>query len=128
MSFEGAVNPILANPEAALAITGGLIVTGGALTLRHIVKAVGLKGLSDEERYELIKLDEEAPAGFWHRAVCAVHDAASRGPSVLKWRRGNFDLARPIGYVGLDPDDAEMDLQTTQVRTPIYEMPRWPHW
>jgi hypothetical protein len=76
LSATGAVNDlILTNKELAIGIASGLAAVGGTLTLREIFRSIGLRdnSLDRNQNLEVDLLDEQAPYGFWQRAVQGVH-------------------------------------------------------
>jgi hypothetical protein len=130
-SMSGINTLIVHSPEEALALAGGLLAAGGVIKLADILRHVDPDmELSDEEKLELELLDEQAPKGFFTKAVASVHgsliERKMRATPVIPklwWKHGEWDIRhRGVTWTS-DPsfDPLASAFDWTDVSTPALE-------
>jgi hypothetical protein len=120
---------ILSNPTTALHVAEGLVAVGAGLTLRHIMKSIGVQEADLPERgmAEVELLDENKPDGFFHDGVVSIHasliEHKMRGDIALPqlgWRHGLWRVTHRIaGFREVASTEQASGFVVTDIATPV---------
>lgn len=119
---------IMDNPTVALHVAEGLVAVGAGLTLRHVMKAIGVKesALPEGGMAEVELLDEKKPGWLVPRTVTSLRAGLLAykmrndiAVPQMDWKHGVWDVQHKLGGFDVPSTQEAVGFDVTVVHTPV---------